>query len=329
MQDSSYRSVYGMHIHQFIEMKRTLGFKYKTGAVHINQLDVFAFKEEETSPGITKSLADKWCEKRPNESDGYHYTRVCILTEFSAFLSQLGIASFMPRLPKYPKSTFVPHIYTEKELTSLFEAVDTMIIQKRAMNNSILSLPALLRLLYSTGLRISEAIALKNQDINLEANYLVVRSSKSGKERMLPISPSLSAVCKQYIEHRDRLPLGFKRSEYFFVQLNGHKLGNMSIRTWFKRCLEKAGIPFVGHHQGPRVHDLRHTCAVHAMAQMAMAGNDLYVSLPVLSNYLGHASIRATDPYVRLTANMYPELLKDVDMVCLNVFPKYKNYETD
>ena len=62
---------------------------------------------------------------------------------------------------------------------------------------------------------------------------------------------------------------------------------------------------------------------------MAESGIDLYASLPILSNYLGHQSLGATNHYVRLTANMYPDLIKNVDMICLDVFPKFRNYEAD
>ena len=71
-----------------------------------------------------------------------------------------------------------------------------------------------------------------------------------------------------------------------------------------------------------RLHDVRHTFAVHALATMAEAGIDLYCSLPVLSTYLGHQSVKATNSYVRLTADMYPELIKKIDVICFNVFPK-------
>jgi len=60
---------------------------------------------------------------------------------------------------------------------------------------------------------------------------------------------------------------------------------------------------------------------------MADAGIDLYASLPILSNYLGHQGLGSTNHYVRLTANMYPDLIRDVDTICLDVFPKFKNYE--
>ena len=62
---------------------------------------------------------------------------------------------------------------------------------------------------------------------------------------------------------------------------------------------------------------------------MSEAGIDLYASFPILSNYLGHQSLEGTNHYVRLTASMYPDLLKDVDQICLDVFPKFNNYETD
>lgn len=89
----------------------------------------------------------------------------------------------------------------------------------------------------------------------------------------------------------------------------------------FKKCLLKAGIKYVGNKQGPRIHDLRHTFACHSLANMAKAGIDLYTSLPILSAYLGHQSLEATNRYVRLTSNIYPELTKDFNSISMNIFP--------
>jgi integrase len=186
----------------------------------------------------------------------------------------------------------------------------------------------LLRLLYATGIRIGEALNLKDEEVNLNENYLRVKDSKNGKERIIPISKSLVSVCEEYLKYRSHLPLGKIKSGYFFVSLNGNKCGQ-SVRSWFKRCLEKADVPDIKGNQIPRIHDLRHTFAVTALANMAESGIDLYASLPVLSNYLGHQSLEATNHYVRLTANIYPDLIKKVDMVCLDVFPKISNYESD
>jgi integrase/recombinase XerD len=67
---------------------------------------------------------------------------------------------------------------------------------------------------------------------------------------------------------------------------------------------------------------LRHTFAVHSLAKMAEEGMDLYCSLPILSTYLGHQSLRATNNYVRLTSEMYPELIRKIDIIGFDIFPK-------
>ena len=170
-------------------------------------------------------------------------------------------------------------------------------------------------------------MSLRNKDVNLDDSYLVIRDSKNGKERMIPISDSLSEVCKKYQKHRDLLPFSLSENSRFFVSLNGKICGCDIVYRWFQKVLRKAGIPRDDH--GPRLHDLRHTFSVHALAMMAETGVDLYCSLPILSTYLGHQSLEATNSYVRLTAEMYPGLLKDVDMICLNVFPNTDTYEAD
>ena len=326
--DKSYNSIYGLHIKQFIEMKQALGFKYVTGAVILCQIDRFAAQKEETSTGITREFAISWSEKRPHESDSYRYCRIRTLAQFSSYLLDLGIQSYIPKLPHYPKNTFIPYIFSQNEIDAIFRASDALFLKIAHHESAIFSIPVLLRLLYATGIRKAEALNLKDEDVNLNDNYLKVKDSKNGKERIIPIAKSLVAVCEEYLKYRNHLPLGKIKSDYFFVKLNGDKCGQ-SVRVWFKRCLAKAGITGLAGNQIPRIHDLRHTFAVTALANMAESGIDLYASLPVLSSYLGHQSLEATNHYVRLTANMYPDLIKKADMVCLNVFPKINNNESD
>jgi integrase/recombinase XerD len=326
--DKSYNSIYGSYIKQFIEMKRALGFKYVTDAFILSQIDRFAGQREETSTGITKEFATSWSKKRLHESDGYRYTRIRTLAHFSSYLLDMGIQSYIPKLPHYTKNTFIPYIFSRNEIDAIFKACDDLKLKIVNFNSDIFYMPVLLRLLYATGIRIGEAMELKDEDVNLNENYIRVKDCKNGKERIIPISSSLESVCRKYIIYRNQLPLGETKSGYFFVKLNGNKCGP-NLRGWFKKCLEKANISCPGRNQSPRIHDLRHTFAVTSLANMADAGIDLYVSLPILSSYLGHQSLESTNHYVRLTANMYPELIKNVDMICLDVFPKIKNYETD
>ena len=320
--------IYAPYIRDFVTMKRSFGFKYIKQECMLLRFDKFTIEEGETKVGISKELADKWCELRSNESDGNRYFRCVCISQFSSYLNSLGIRSYIPRLPPY-KSTFIPYIYSKKEIAAIFSAADALIASGRRMRSIIFIVPTLLRVLYGTGLRIGEALSLHNKDVNLSENYIMVQDSKNGKQRIIPISESLSAVCQDYIYHRRKLPVLQTDDSPFFISLNGSATIPHTFRGWFQVVLRIAGITYAGNYHGPRIHDIRHTTACHALAKMAESGVDLYTSLPVLSTYLGHQSLNATNGYVRLTAAMYPGLLKEVDMICLNVFPNVENYETD
>jgi len=282
----------------------------------------------ETQIGISKGLAEKWCERKNNESDSYKYHRGVCISQLSSYLCKIGIRSYIPRLQKC-KFTFTPYIFSKDQITAIFSASDNLRAQRKMMNSIIFVMPTLLRLLYGTGLRIGEAVALRNNEINLTDNFIIIRDSKNGKQRMIPISESLSAVCRDYVQHRNSLPLLISEDDYFFVSLNGSPCSTDAVYKWFQDIIKIAGIPFIGNHHGPRLHDLRHTFAVTSLALMAETGVDLYCTLPILSTYLGHQSFSATNAYVRLTAEMFPGLLKNIDMVCLNVFPDIKSYEAN
>ena len=138
---------------------------------------------------------------------------------------------------------------------------------------------------------------------------------------MLPLSNTLIQVCIQYKKH---FPIKQKNNDYFYMQKNHCSYSSNTIYKWFRKILWKAGIPHGGKGKGPRVHDFRHTFSVHSLVEMSKKELDLYYSLPILSKYLGHNSLEATDKYVRLTAEMYPELIKEVNSLCSYVFPKVK-----
>lgn len=191
-------SVFGESINAFINIKKKLGYKYTTGATILFLFDRMAHKRNEKSPGITRALADSWCKKMPNESMKYRYDRVRYIVQFSLYLCDQGISSFVPKIPACPNSTFIPHIYSEEELSNIFRTSDELRGRAVQMKSALISIPALVRFLYATGLRINEALNLQDDDVNLQESFLKVKDSKNGKERIIPISSSLVAVLKQY-----------------------------------------------------------------------------------------------------------------------------------
>lgn len=321
--NKQFNSVYADHIKEFISLKRRLGFKYKVGEWHMRNIDSLAVESSETTPGITKEFAERIRAKRPNESHRFRYDRVRHLANFSSYLLDNGIESYQPHLLKYKSNDFVPFIFSHDEILRIFNAADKLLLNKKANSSSYLfCFPAIIRLLYATGLRVGEAVALINEDVNTKENYVKVRDSKNGRERIIPISETLSKILEDYSHYKGRLLLSERRKQSFFVSPNGEQCSTQSVSYYFKKCFDSGIRSDTFNTSTPRVHDLRHTFAVRSLAQMAEAGVDLYASLPILMTYLGHSSISATEHYVRLTSSIYPELIKDVDKFCINVFPK-------
>ena len=318
-----YNSVYAEYISEFIAMKKSLGFKYVTEGVVLGLFDRLCCQRNESAIGVTKELWEAWISLNPNESSSYRYHRGVNVVQLSHYLNRQGIRSLIPKLPPIKKD-FTPYVFSRDQIASFFHEADLLVTDKKQMDSIIFSLPCLWRLLYGTGVRIGEALALLEKDVNTEDCYLVIRDSKNGLERLIPMSESLSEVCRVFRKQKKRLPIHIASETPFFVSLNGSVCVRRAVYKWFHRTLVKAGIP--RHENGARIHSFRHSFSVHSLAMMAETGQDLYCSLPVLSSYLGHQCLESTNSYVRLTAEMYPRLIKDIEAVCLNVFPNLKSH---
>ncbi len=301
-------SVYGPIMREFIDLKRSLGYKYVDVEYVLARFDRFMEERNEVSIGISKSIAEAWCFKSPNEASKSWYNRIQIIRSFAIYLGDRGYASYIPLLPPM-RSTFVPYIFSKEEISRFFAACDELQPTRNHLGSRVFMVPCLFRLMYGTGLRVSEVMQLKCGNVDLEEMHLIVLDSKNGKQRLVPISESLTAVCRDYLNYR-QTQYTSQRSDAFFIAPDGCPCNTDNAHRWFKRVLYNARIPYSGRGAGPRLHDLRHTFSVHSLAGMAENGTDLYYSLPILSAYLGHQSVTATDRYVRLTSDMFPAIIK-------------------
>lgn len=311
----NYYGINAPFIEQYIAFKRNMGYAY-TDTYVFKMFDRFTVDHQAITIGLTRELADKWNEKRPNESQTTRYKRVNDIINFTIYLSHLGYETYIPRQIKNYQTTFTPYIFSIAELDAFFHACDTLDVHRDSPMKQIL--PIVFRLIYGCGLRANEALSLRCRDIDLEKGSIILRQTKNGCERKLPLSDSLRIVCTHY----QQIHLTNQPKDYFFSKVTGQKYSADTLYGWFRRILWKAGISHGGRGKGPRVHDFRHTFSVHSLAEMSRKGLDLYYSLPVLSKYLGHASLEATDKYVRLTADMYPELMQEVNHLCSYLFPE-------
>ena len=148
---------------------------------------------------------------------------------------------------------------------------------------------------------------------------------------MIPINPSLEEAMKQYESYRNQMPiegLGNKEN-FFFVSTVGKTITKSTVYRWFKKVLKQCGIPHIGNRQGPRVHDIRHTSAVHSLENLVKNGVDIYCALPILSTFLGHKTIKGTEKYVRMVQEIYPDIIGMENPVTSFVFPNKPEINID
>ena len=313
--------IYADMIQQYIEYKRSLGFKMEDTDERLRRFDTLTIERKENKMGISKELFDAWSRPFPEESACNRCSRISILRGFSAYLQLTGYDSYIPKMPKY-NSTFTPHIYTKPEIESIFKECDKLFLSRKYMYSQVCVMPSLIRTLYATGVRIGEAIKLKHKDVDLDAGYLVLHECKNGRDRVVPFSLSLREILRDYVLYKQSLTTGTEPENYFFTSPDGRPCNTGTVYEIFRTVLFRAGISHGGRSKGPRLHDLRHTFCINALVKMSEAGHDLYYSMPILMTYMGHQSIEATNRYVRLTEEMYPDMLKKVDEAYKYVFPE-------
>jgi integrase len=196
-----------------------------------------------------------------------------------------------------------PYVLTDDEVTRLFAAIDSQAMS--CYSNKALVDPVLFRVLYGAGLRVSEALHLRLADVDTSVGTLRIRDSKNGQGRTVPVTGRLTATLIGYIAAAHPAP---ESSDYLFYTLAaGRPVNQSTLYLRFRGYLADAGIPhFTG---GPHPHSLRHGFAVANLRRWAAHGADLAAMMPYLACYMGHADLRGTQYYLRLTADAYPEVM--------------------
>lgn len=222
-------------------------------------------------------------------------------------------------LPKHPPS-FVPYIYTRDEIRRLLNAIP--LSQDYRTLIELDTLRAILLLLYGAGLRISEALCLFIGDVDLPSALITVRDTKFFKSRLVPIGPQLAGVLAEYARRRAASHPGNGTDSPFFCNRHGAEINLRMMDGTFQRLRDRAGIRRSdGARYQPRLHDMRHTFAVHRLIQWYQQGADVQRLLYHLSVYLGHKRLSATQVYL----TMIPELLQQAG----SRFEQYARGEKD
>jgi len=302
----------------YIAEKRAVGALFNTEAKSLYRFSRFSLDYPLPKDTLTEELAKAWIERQPDEKDKTLHQRYSTVKGLAEYMHRMGYSAYRPLtgdLPRLSLKDFTPYIFTYSEVLRFFAALDSdegRIMRGKRVRRMY---RVVFRLLYCCGLRVSEAVALTNEDILWNENLLAIRDSKFGKSRYVPMSDEMTKILKSYTDtnHYDT---------YLFSASGDRPLFEGSVYSYYRKVLFKAGISHGGRGKGPRLHDFRHTFSVHCLQRWVRLGTPLSSALPRLSTYLGHVDMAATEKYLRLTAEAYPEISETLSREYGNLIPK-------
>lgn len=298
-------------IQQLIEEKRACGYKYDAPAGVLKCFDRFLCSTTIKQNELPKEFVLQWLEKQPHEQASTHQRRIVMIRQLARFMLRLGYSAYIPpdHFGTQRSFAFSPYIFTREQISKLIHATDQLEPSSHSPLQHLV-MPEILRLLYGCGFRLSEVLNLRVRDVDLKQGVITVREGKFDKDRLVPPSLDLVKRLQIYIKQLEKYTLE-KQSDnaFFFPSPTQTAWGKTTIYTIFRKLLHQCGIHHGGRGKGPRVHDLRHTFAVHKLIQWYEEGCDLNAKLPLLVAYLGHKDFTGTQKYLHLTAELFPNLI--------------------
>ena len=288
-------------LEEYLMVRRALGFKLQSAGSRLEKF--VSFMEGQEEPFITTQLAVSWAQRNAGILPSGWAANLTDIRLFAQYCSGIDSRTEVPSHSILPYRTQrkEPHIYTSEEVARLLEAASRLAPRSGLLPRTYTTLFGLLA---TTGLRVGEALGLHRDAVDLGRGVLEVRFTKFNKTRLVPVHRSTLEALHDYARQRDRLH-PTPRSPWFFVSPRGGPLYARPLRQTFIQLSRQIGLRGETDRHGPRLHDFRHSFAVHTLLAWYQAGQDVERKLPLLSTYLGHT--HPSDTYWYLSAT--PELL--------------------
>jgi integrase/recombinase XerD len=297
-----FRSPLAFRLQCFWEARQRAGERGVASLKILRYLDRFLFCELKPGQTITREVAERWFKSMESLNVGTRINRISVLRRFCLYLAQFDRRtciihrSFLPR-----RTRRMPHIYTLAEVRQIMAAA-RRIGPPGSLRPVVVS--HLVGLLYSTGLRIGEALRLTLDDIDLNRRVLLIRETKFKKSRNVPLSASTVARLRAYLHLRRQAGMSMTADAPVFVNHQGRRYGETGFTTVFLEIIRNIGLRGPKGQAGPRIHDFRHSFAVNRLLVWHRRGDNLSAKLPLLSIYLGHSSVSGTEVYLHATAEL-------------------------
>ena len=295
-------------VDQYLSERRRMGFALSHMEQSLKRLAKYASTQRHRGP-LTVELMAAWARQvkggHPDRSTSARALKM--FRPFTRWLQQFEPSTEVPDEAIFGPipGRVAPHIFRDDEVADLVDAA-AKIGPPRSLRAVVIQ--TFLGLIACTGLRISEALALTDADVDLKAGTLTIRRSKFGKSRLIVLHSSTVAALRKYRDQRSRT-IPTKPEQSFFIATRGRRLGqplgDRQAHRTFGQLRQQLGWVNRGGHGEPRIHDLRHSFAVRRLIRWNEQGVDVHQRMLALSTYLGHAKVSNT--YWYLTG--VPELM--------------------
>jgi integrase len=298
-------------VKEYISYKRKLGFKLRIEAQQLLNFAKYADKSGHAGP-VTTELILKWARLPQKASQLYQARRVEVVRCFAKYQ-----AIFLPKA-EIPPSQILgpahrrtePYIYSQQQISALLEAC-TQLTPVNGLRPRTYA--TLFGLIACAGLRISEALKLSRNDVDLVNGIVLIAETKFHKSRLVPLDPSASKALRKYAKFRDQYhPI--TKSEKFFLSETGNSLPYSTVCHTFGSLRKKLRWCIKGK-RPPRIQDMRHTFACRRLLLWYEEGVDINHAIYSLSTYLGH--VKVSDTYWYLTG------IPDLFAVAVKKFEKF------
>jgi integrase/recombinase XerD len=278
----------------YVERKQSLGFHYeRSSATYRSLLRTIG---DVPLRSITPRQIEKFLNGPRTRNSGWHQKYETLEGFFRFWVSRGKLKRApMPRAISKQPVTFISYIYSRAEIRRLLDAAA---VRKRRCRSVIApeTFRTFLLFLYATGVLVGEAVALRCRDINFSKDTITIRSSYPYRTRVIPIGPAVHKLLSEYLRSPVRKE---PRAATVFVDNNGGALSRPTLVSCFQRLRKSANVArHVDEVYQPRMHDLRHTFAVHRLTSWYEEGDNVLVLLPALAAYMGHVGMDGMERYL-------------------------------
>ncbi len=304
-----YESCFADKISDFIRYRKASGrWNEASYGPNLRVFDKFCRDNYGEEACITQGMVDTWCAQRRTETNNSCRSRIYVVHSFVKYLSERGLTDVKPPvLPRKERSAYVPYSFTGDELRSFFEGCDTLPNTPRTDNVLIrrITVPVFFRLLYSSGIRTTEARLLHTEDVDLKNGVLNIRYSKGHDQHYVVLHDSMAALMRRY----DSAIQGWYPKRKWFFPAPGDR---PHPHKWVERNFRQVWSGMSGN-RSATAYAFRHNYATSNINRWISEGLSFDDKLLYLSKSMGHTTLESTKYYYSIVPGLSDILLEKTE----------------